>query len=263
MELQKKFGLIGFPLGHSASPFIHGEIFRKTLKNSLVHDYGLYEIKPDELSAKYEFLASLEGFNVTIPLKVHISDYCEQLDSSADCGAVNCVKGKVGYNTDVYGFERSIAALGASLSSRVCLLGYGGAGKMAAHTIRKCGGVLTVAEINPESCTDDSVNLVGIGDLKGEFDLIINATPVGMSPNVDAAPIDFSSVKAEFALDLIYNPLKTKFLRLAESSGAKASNGLAMLVWQAVKSHEIWYGGAVSDDDVAEIIAMTEKYLQS
>ena len=93
--IKKDYGLIGYPLGHSVSPFIHGEIFKKNSKNCA---YSLYEIQPEELKSKYSLLSSLGGFNVTVPLKELILPYCEKLDESAACGSVNCVKGKKGYN---------------------------------------------------------------------------------------------------------------------------------------------------------------------
>ncbi|MDR2533078.1 MAG: shikimate dehydrogenase [Oscillospiraceae bacterium] len=245
----KKYGLIGFPLGHSLSPFIHGEIFKR---NGFDCGYSLYEIRHDELESKHELLSSLAGFNVTIPLKELIIPYCERLDESAvfgKLGAVNCVKEKTGYNTDVFGFQKSVEALGADLNSRICLLGYGGAGKMIAHEVEKAGGKLII------------VTRENIKKLKGEFDLLINSTPVGMYPNVDVSPIDFTGVSVKFVLDLIYNPAKTKFLSLAKQKDSKIMNGVTMLVWQAIKSHEIWYGGKVSDKDAAEIIKAVEEKL--
>jgi len=258
--IKKDYGLIGYPLGHSFSPFIHGEIFKRTKKNC---SYSLYEIQPDELKGKFNLLSSLGGFNITVPHKENIRSYCEKFDESAACGAVNCIKGKTGYNTDVFGFEKALKALGANFLAGVCLLGYGGAGKMVAHTVAKAGGRLTIAEIDTNKLKDCpyKANFVKIKDLKGDFGLLINATPVGMSPKIKASPIDFKKVNADHVLDLIYNPFKTKFLTLAEQKGAKTMNGITMLVWQAIKSHEIWYGGSVSDKEAAEIIKAVEEQL--
>ena len=230
-----KYGLIGGSLGHSLSPFIHGEIFKRTGHDG---EYSLCELRSDEL----EHAFTLDGFNVTIPYKESIISYCSHLDVSADCGSVNCVKGRAGYNTDVYGFRKSIGVLGASLNSRVLLLGYGGAGKMAAHSVREAGGDLTIA-------ARENINTI-----TGVFDLVVNSTPVGMFPNVGETPIDFTRIKTGYVLDLVYNPAETRLLALARTSGAKVMNGLTMLVWQAVKSHEIWYGGKVSDEDANIII---------
>jgi shikimate dehydrogenase len=231
-----KYGLIGGKLGHSLSPLIHSEIFKITGHQG---EYALYEITADKLCS----LSGLAGFNVTIPYKEAIIPFCERLDESAAAiGAVNCVSGKVGFNTDLFGFEKSVELLGADLKSRVCLLGFGGAGKMVAHAVKKAGGELTIA-------TRSNIN-----QLKGEFDLLVNSTPVGMFPNTAETPISFENISAEFVLDLIYNPAETKLLSLAKARKSKTMNGLVMLVWQAVKSHEIWYGAQLSDDDAGEII---------
>jgi shikimate dehydrogenase len=255
----KDYGLIGYPLGHSVSPFIHTEIFKRNKKGC---GYSLYEIPPEELKNKSNLLSSLGGFNVTVPLKEQIISYCEELDKSAACGSVNCVKDKKGYNTDVFGFEKAIKVLGANYQS-VCLLGYGGAGKMVAHIVAKAGGRLTIAEIDTEKFKDCpyKAKLVKIKELKGEFGLLINTTPVGMQPKIKATPVNFKNIKAQYVLDLVYNPLKSKFLTLAEEKGAKTMNGIVMLVWQAIKSHEIWYGGKVSDKEAAEIIKAVEEKL--
>ncbi|MCL1823848.1 MAG: shikimate dehydrogenase [Oscillospiraceae bacterium] len=261
MSIHKKYGLVGYPLGHSLSPMIHGEIFKR---NGLSPDYALYEIPPEEFPERAEALFTFDGLNITIPYKEAIIPYCERLDESAEaCKAVNCVKDRVGYNTDIFGFMKSIESLGADLSAKICLLGYGGAGKMIAYCAEKAGGNLTVAARNPERFKKTGIRaeFVRNDELKGDFDLLINATPVGMFPDVDECPVNFENIRAEYVFDLIYNPIKTKFLALAEESGAKAVNGLLMLVWQAVKSHEIWYGGAVSADDVQEIIKAAQEVL--
>jgi shikimate dehydrogenase len=230
-----KYGLIGYPLGHSVSPLIHSEIFKIT---GHAGEYSLYEMPPEKL----ELPSFLDGFNVTIPHKESIIKFCEKLDESADCGAVNCVKNRVGYNTDVYGFKKAIETLGADLSSKVCLLGHGGSGKMVAREVKKAGGSLTIA-------TRENIDI-----LTGNFDLLINSTPVGMFPNVNHSPINFTKINAEYVLDLIYNPAETKLLSEARQKGIKAQNGLIMLVWQAIKSHEIWYGGKISEEQVNIII---------
>jgi len=257
MKKSKDYGLIGYPLGHSISPFIHNEIFKRTKTPGA---YSLYEVKAEEIKAKYTLFNALDGFNITVPLKELIVPYCEKLDESAACGAVNCVKDKVGYNTDIFGFETAVKALGANLKSRVCLIGYGGSGKSIAHAVTKAGGQLTIAVREPEKLKDckHKANIVKLKSLKGNFDLLINATPVGMLPKIKATPVEFKHVSAKFVLDLIYNPAKTRLLTLAEQKGAKTMNGLIMLVWQAIKSHEIWYGGKITEAEAAEIIKAAE-----
>jgi shikimate dehydrogenase len=263
MKKSKDYGLIGSPLSHSISPFVHNEIFKRT---KTAGAYSLYEIKPEEIKAKYTLLSSLDGFNVTVPLKELIIPYCQSLDASASFetgGAVNCVKDRVGYNTDIFGFEMAVKALGANLKSRVCLIGFGGSGKAIAGAVAKAGGSLTIAVREPDKVKPGKLkaSVVKLKSLKGNFDLLINATPVGMQPKIKAAPVEFKHVNAKFVLDLIYNPAKTRFLTLAEQKGAKTANGLVMLVWQAIKSHEIWYGGKVSEAEAAEIIKAAEKVI--
>lgn len=144
----RRFGLIGHPLGHSLSPQIHTRLFE--LSGEAV-DYNLYDITPEDLKGKFDFLAELDGFNVTIPHKVDIIGYCDRLSEGAErYRSVNCLKNgaeKVGYNTDVLGFTKSIELLGASLCSKVLLIGCGGVGRMMAIETALEGGNLTVAAL--------------------------------------------------------------------------------------------------------------------
>jgi shikimate dehydrogenase len=135
---------------------------------------------------------------------------------------------------------------------------------MAAHTVAKAGGRLTIAELDTEKLKDCpyKADLVKIKDLKGSFGLLINTTPVGMFPKTKASPVDFKKIEADFVLDLVYNPAETKLLTLAKAKGAKVMNGVSMLVWQAIKSHEIWYDGKISDVEAVKIIAAVEEQLK-
>ena len=147
----RRFGLIGHPLGHSLSPQIHTRLFE--LSGEAV-DYNLYDITPEDLKGKFDFLAELDGFNVTIPHKVDIIGYCDRLSEGAErYRSVNCLKNgaeKVGYNTDVLGFTKSIELLGASLCSKVLLIGCGGVGRMMAIETALEGGNLTVAALKSD-----------------------------------------------------------------------------------------------------------------
>ena len=147
----RKFGILGHPLGHSLSPQIHERLFALDGEKT---DYQMYDIPPEELHGKFGFLAELDGFNITIPHKVSIIDFCDRLDEGAQrYRSVNCVRNgaeKVGYNTDVIGFTKSIAALGASLSSNVLLIGCGGVGRMMAIETALSGGDLTIAALKSD-----------------------------------------------------------------------------------------------------------------
>ncbi|MCL2754729.1 MAG: shikimate dehydrogenase [Oscillospiraceae bacterium] len=154
----KKYGLLGYPLGHSLSDYIHRRIFELCgLEDKC--EYALYEVAPEELSLKGQNLRELQGFNVTIPYKTEIIPFLDKLDASAaDYGAVNCVKifetddglGKkshrIGYNTDGYGFLKALELLGATLTrKKVLLLGCGGTARMMAFEAAKANANLTLA----------------------------------------------------------------------------------------------------------------------
>jgi shikimate dehydrogenase len=155
----KRYGLLGYPLGHSLSDYIHNRIF-EICGLTQECEYKLYEVNPEELSFKGDSIRALDGFNITIPYKTEIIPYLDRLDESAKVyGAVNCVKvfthdGKsehIGYNTDGYGFLKAVKLLGASMTgeagrpARVLLLGCGGTGRMMAFESIKKGADLTVA----------------------------------------------------------------------------------------------------------------------
>ena len=262
----RKFGILGHPLGHSLSPQIHSALF--ALDGEKV-DYEMYDIAPEELHNKFDFLATLDGFNITIPHKVSIIDFCDRLDAGAQrYRSVNCIKvtkeEKVGYNTDVIGFTKSIAALGASLNSRVLLIGCGGVGRMMAIETALEGGDLTIAALK----SDAKVQIVWISgaaldkcDLPGgaQYDLLINACPVGMFPKVDRMPCTPAVLDGvKFVFDAVYNPKVTLLAKTAREKGAKAMTGMAMLVLQAVAAHEIWDGVSYKTEDINKIISDME-----
>lgn len=278
----RKFGILGHPLGHSLSPQIHAALF--ALDGETV-DYQMYDIPPEELNAKFDFLATLDGFNITIPHKVSIIDFCDRLDEGAKrYRSVNCIKvgaEKIGYNTDVIGFTKSIAALGASLDSRVLLIGCGGVGRMMAIETALEGGDLTIAALKSDAAlaeevvkeikalkSDAKVQIAWISgaaldksDLPAgaEYDLLVNACPVGMYPKVDRMPCTPAVLDGvKFVFDAVYNPKVTLLAKTAREKGAKAMTGMAMLVLQAVAAHEIWDGVSYKTEDINKIISNME-----
>ena len=278
----RKFGILGHPLGHSLSPQIHSALF--ALDGETV-DYQMYDIPPEELRAKFDFLASLDGFNITIPHKVPIIDFCDRLDEGAQrYRSVNCIKcgaEKVGYNTDVIGFTKSIAALGASLNSRVLLIGCGGVGRMMAIETALEGGDLTIAALQSDKAlaeevvkeikalkSDAKVRIAWISGVAldkcdlpegAQFDLLVNACPVGMFPKVDRMPCTPAVLDGvKFVFDAVYNPKVTLLAKTAREKGAKAMTGMAMLVLQAVAAHEIWDGASYKTEDINRIISDME-----
>lgn len=279
----RKFGLIGHPLGHSLSPQIHTRLFE--LSGETV-DYKLYDIAPEELKDKFEFLSTLDGFNITIPHKVGIIDYCDSLSEGAQrYKSVNCVANgaeKIGYNTDVLGFTKSIAALGASLCSNVLLIGCGGVGRMMAIETALSGGNLTIAALPSDKPLADKVideikakkpdaavstviingNGLDVSDFGGnmpKIDLLVNACPVGMYPKTDRMPCTPAVLDGvSYVFDAIYNPNVTLLAKTAREKGAKAMTGMAMLVLQAVAAHEIWDNAVYNQQDIDKLIADME-----
>ncbi len=268
-----KFGLIGHPLGHSMSPLIHEKLFALSGKSDCT--YELIDIDPADLSSSGEMLHELQGFNVTIPHKQGVIPLMDELGASAErYNSVNCVhndNGKfVGYNTDCDGFVLSSEKL--LLGGKVLLVGCGGVGRMIAIEALRHGADLTIAIIPQDKALADklieevnskfeapSVKVVLVSEIEGEYDLLVNATPVGMYPKTEAVAVsDEIIANCTNVFDVIYNPTETLLMKKARAMGKTAVGGAAMLVYQAVKAHEIWYGGKFSTEDVDSIIRAVE-----
>ena len=279
----KNYALIGYPLGHSLSPQIHTRLLQLS---GVEGGYEKLEIPPEELTGSFEKLSRLSGFNITIPHKVAIMDYCDRLDEGAKrYRSVNCVKNgeeKVGYNTDVLGFTKSIEMLGASLSGKVLLIGCGGVGRMMAIETALSGGELTIAALESDRALaekvmaeiaemkpDAKVNAVYIdgglspdnfGEEMPKFDLLINASPVGMYPKTDRMACTPEVLdKVSYVFDAVYNPKVTLLAKTAREKGAKAMTGMAMLVLQAAAAHEIWNNARFEDSDLKKLISDMEE----
>lgn len=277
----RKFCLIGHPLGHSLSPQIHKRLFELSGENV---EYSLEDIAPEELKDKFGFLSEFDGFNITIPHKVSIIDYCDKLSDGANrYRSVNCVKNgaeKLGCNTDCIGFTKSVELLGASLSSNVLLIGCGGVGRMMAIETALEGGGLTIAalendlplaanvigeiqKLKPDAVVKavkipaDGLSKAALGNEK--FDLLVNACPVGMFPKIDRMPcLPEVLDNVNFVFDAIYNPKETLLAKTARSKGCKAMTGMAMLVLQAAAAHEIWDGAEYRKEDIDALISDME-----
>ena len=274
----KHYGLLGFPLKHTMSPPIHQRLFE--LEGVSDFDYTLKEYSPEELSEKISDVLALDGFNITIPHKVEIIKYIDELaDSAKRYNSVNCVVKKdgryIGYNTDCDGFLRSIEAAGGKLDGTVLQCGCGGVGRMIAIECVRHGAKLTVSV--PEGFEDtvepvkeyarangfsDDIKVVHPNEIEGKFDTLINASPVGMFPKVENCPVTEDIIaNCGFVFDVIYNPERTKLMQTAEKHGIKTCGGMAMLVWQAVVAHEIWSGANYSDSDIAKLISDMHKLM--
>lgn len=245
------YGLIGYPLSHSFSKQYFTEKFaRAGISNSAYRLFPLESI--DNLPLLLQSLPELVGFNVTIPYKEQVLEYLDEIDpAAAQIGAVNTVKvnnGKLkGYNTDVYGFEQSLTDFlrkgkGFSYVKNALILGTGGASKAVAFILNK--SKINYRYVSRRSgrgyLTYDSIDTADLTD----YQLIINTTPLGMSPRTDSCPdLPYRGLTDEHYLyDLVYNPEETLFLQKGKERGARTKNGLEMLYLQAEKAWEIWTG---------------------
>lgn len=272
-----RFALIGHPLGHSMSPLIHEKLFALS---GLEASYELIDIAPENIADSRELLEELRGLNVTIPHKQAVIQLVDQLGESAQrYNSVNCISNingsLTGYNTDCDGFL--LSAQGMPISGNVAVLGCGGVGRMIAIEAARHGGSITLAVIPQDiknaqllmaeilaKCSGASVRILDISELEGCFDLLINATPVGMYPNTDACAVSDKVIETSGSIfDVIYNPTETLLMKKARALGKKAVGGAAMLVYQAVKAHEIWYGGSFASEDIAAIITDVENAVDS
>ncbi len=273
----KKFGLIGYPLGHSMSPLIHRELFKI---NNIDAGYELIEINPENFTNAFEAVKGFDGFNVTIPHKIAVIPQLNALSERAELfGAVNTVENKngvlTGHNTDCYGFLRALAMAEIELKGKVLVCGCGGVSRMFAFETILAGADLTIAVRDAdveagqqivdeiESKLGKTAKLITLDEVDGAFDLIINGTPVGMHPNTDACVLPKEKVqKAKAVFDAVYNPLETKLISYAKDAGIKFSNGLPMLVWQAAVAQEIWFGVKFSNEQIKPVIKITEEELK-
>ncbi len=247
----KTFGLVGFPLTHSWSAEYFSRKFREL--NLPDHEYRLYPIQSvekilDILSGN----PSLLGLNVTIPHKVAILPFLDELSTGAqEVGAVNCINvirnsGKtklIGYNTDVFGFTLSLERLIQPHHTHALVLGTGGASKAVVYALKQMGIRHTLVSRCPSH-----VGIISYEDLTkpiiADHSLIINTTPASMFPAVSGLPeIPYEFLSSRHLLfDLVYNPEETLFLRKGREAGATIKNGLEMLQLQAERSWEIWCG---------------------
>jgi shikimate dehydrogenase len=274
----KKFALIGHPLGHSMSPLIHEKLFEFSGLSDCT--YELVDIAPEEIGNSRDLLSSFSGMNVTIPYKQEVISLIDELGESAQrYNSVNCIDNKngrlIGYNTDCDGFVRSAEKL--PLGGNVAILGCGGVGRMIAIEVARHGGSITLAVIPQDiqnaqllmaeimqKCPGSSVRIVEISELAGKFDLLINATPVGMFPKVDACAVSDKVIEdCSSVFDVIYNPKETLLMKKARAMGKTAIGGAAMLVYQAVRAHEIWYGAEFDEGYVDQIILEVEDHVDA
>lgn len=271
---ENKFGLIGYPLGHSLSKVIHEAGFKSLGINAT---YDILETPPDNLVDRIKWLKGngYKGFNVTIPLKLPISLFVNEVDNYADLArAVNTVyveadKSLKAYNTDVIGFRRAIPKDIDLRGKKVAILGTGGAAHAACIALTECG----VQEIafftrNIPNSIDlmnyvrrkfpaINFNVYQIENIRnlGEYSMLVNTTPIGMLGKAgDMMPVETYALESlnrdAVVYDVIYNPKKTVLIRAAEKLNLRTITGLDMFIYQAVAAQEIWFGNTPDFKDM-------------
>lgn len=263
---KKKYAVIGHPIGHTMSPFIHKRLFSLA---GIDAEYSVYDVPPEELKETFDKeLSNLNGFNITIPHKQAIIPFLDYLDPKAKLyGSVNTFFNDNGafrgYTTDPDGFLMALKSAGIPFEGRTVILGCGGVARTMAYEAVLAKNDLTLA-VRPDDLTmandlkkeldaldGDNVKVCKISDLQGDIDVLINATPVGMFPHDENCPVSDEVIKnSKSVFDAIYNPLETKLIKKAKQNGALAVGGMSMLVWQAVVAQTKWNDVAFDKNDI-------------
>lgn len=242
-----KYGLIGFPLGHSFSISYFNEKFKNEGIDAVYENFEIPTI--ENVLEVVETNPNLRGLNVTIPYKQKVMSYLDYISPEARAiGAVNVIrierKGSKtimkGYNSDVIGFTQSIEPLLESHHKKALVLGTGGSSKAIAFGLHSLG-VETVFVSRYERPGTIQYDKLTAEDVK-EYNVIVNCTPCGMYPHADRCPLlPYEAMDSHNLLyDLIYNPDETLFMRKGAAQGATVKNGLEMLLLQAFASWEFW-----------------------
>ncbi|MFC1897092.1 shikimate dehydrogenase [Chloroflexota bacterium] len=261
----KVCGVIGDPIEHTMSPVMHNAAFKNM---GMDYVYLAFRVRPEELGKAIEGMRALNirGLNVTIPHKVAVIPFLDELDPLADkIGAVNTIANNdgvlKGYNTDATGFLQALLERGVEPKGKsVVLLGAGGASRAVSFILAERGARIVI--LNRLLEMDWAEGLAGklsqafsmevealelstgnLARVLEKAEILVNATSVGMSPNVSETPVPSNLLRANLAVfDIVYNPIKTRLRREAEAAGATIVSGLDMLVWQGVMAFEKWTG---------------------
>lgn len=267
-------GLVGCPVSHSFSPFIHNTLFQEYGLNFI---YVPFSVEPKDLQTAVKGLVSIsvKGFNVTIPHKEKIISFVDKVDVTAQkVGAINTVyiedKKTYGYNTDVSGFMSSLKEAGFEIKGKkIAVLGAGGSARavVAAAALEEAFAVFianrtyTKAEKLAYDFQNDfhgQTKALSLDDnLEDIYNshVIINTTSLGMTGMSDSSPVSEEVLhKDHLVVDIIYNPPETLFLKKARQKGCKGINGMGMLVYQALHSFEIWTGKKPSGELVYSLL---------
>ena len=261
--MKKWFAVIGNPISHSLSPFMH-DIWLQEL--NIDASYVPIHVEDGKLEEAVQALKLLgcSGWNVTVPYKEAIIPLLDDIDESAKgIGAVNTVvkttEGKfVGFNTDGLGFIRSLGSI--TVTDRILMLGAGGAARGIVHAFKQLGFLNLVIANRTNERAEKLVNELQIGQVMslqeveanlGQFDIVVQTTPLGMKNKKTELPIRLNQIKEHaIVADIVYNPLVTPFLEEAEKYNVRTINGLGMLVHQGALAFSYWNGISPNSDEM-------------
>ncbi len=256
-------GIIGDPIEHTMSPVMHNAAFED---KGVDYVYLAFRVKKEELGKAIEGMRALnmKGLNITIPHKVAVIQFLDELDHLADkIGAVNTVVNNdgvlKGYNTDATGFLQALRERGIEPKGKsVVILGAGGASRAISFILAERGSSLVIlnrtwdkaricadriSEIFQSEATSLKLNRGNLAAALSPADILVNATSVGMSPDINETPVTSNLLKPGLVVfDIVYNPIKTRLQREAEVAGATVISGLDMFVWQGALAFEKWTG---------------------
>ncbi|MBT3311859.1 MAG: shikimate dehydrogenase [Desulfobacterales bacterium] len=244
------YGVIGDPISHSLSPAMHNSAFSHIGYNGA---YLAFNVKDVAAAVSGVRGLDIKGLSVTIPHKIKVMDYLDEIDDDAlKIGAVNTIVNKgghlYGYNSDCLGAVNALREKTEIKGKNVVVVGAGGAARAIGFGILSEGANLTIVNILEDEGTllakDLGVEYYHLSDFnKVDYQVLINATPVGMTPDTGSMPVKKEELKeGAVVMDIIYNPLKTRLLSEAENSGCDIIDGVSMFVYQGVSQFESWTG---------------------
>ena len=279
MKIKNSFGLLGFQIENSLSPYIHSQFFNLL---GIKESYSIFNVPPENFTDFFKKIHNLKGFNVTIPYKDKVFEKIQNKSSTAKSfkttNTVTKTKNQfICHNTDYFGFSKSLEHFEVEIKNNALLLGLGGAGKIVAKKFLNSSSFLTIAvrknSISKAKKTLDSIipdkniknfEVVDINKIpKKIYNIIINATPIGM-PHLNKMPIEKEFLfGCKTAIDLIYYPTQTKFLNMAKKLRIKTINGLFMLVAQAKKSDELFLEVNFKKDYIFLVYKKLKQFLKT
>ncbi|MDL2269283.1 shikimate dehydrogenase [Desulfosarcina sp. OttesenSCG-928-A07] len=244
------YGVMGDPVAHSLSPILHNAAFGEAGINAV---YAAFQVQDLPGAVAGIRALNIRGVSITLPHKIAVMDLLDEVDPMArQIGAVNTVvndKGRLlGFNTDSPGATAALMAQTPVAGKQVAVLGSGGAARAVAHGVSACGGNLVVVSRNETAGRQLAQDMNGqfglLADFTGkEIDILINATSVGMAPDIDATPVPAQCLQPEMTvMDIVYTPLETQLLKDARAAGCRVVDGLSMLVHQGALQFEHWTG---------------------